>query len=131
MTMPDPLGSVQKYVYDPDPAVRAASLTGCLAGAHGLHAINACDGFLTGETRTVGEALPAFEVLDVLPLDRKKLAKYLTSRSIGLVEIKKRSVPVDPSELCRSLKRCGSGEATLFLVPVAGRTRAIVTRRVD
>jgi hypothetical protein len=118
-----------RYVFDVDPAVLAARLTGVLAAEHGLAALGAGPTYLTGPRIIDDPALACFEVAEILPLQIRRLAQCLRERSIGQLEIKKRGVDIDPEKLRRDLKLRGSNTATLLITQIAGRPTAILARR--
>ena len=119
------------YVFDVDPAVLAARLTGVLAAEHDLSALDSGPSYLTGPRSIDDAALACFEVADVLPLQLRKLALALRERSIGQLEIKKRGVNIDPERLRRDLKLRGDQSATLLITRIASRPSAILARRVS
>jgi THUMP domain-like len=121
---------VEQYVFDVDAAVLAAHLKGALAAEQGLHALGAGSTYLTGPRAVDDFALSCFEVVDVLPLEMRKLADYLREHRVGQLEIKKRGVEIEPEKLRRELKLRGDNAATLLVTPVAGRHAAIVAQRV-
>jgi hypothetical protein len=121
-----------RFVFEPDAAVLAANLTGALADEHALHRFESEIGYLTGDSAIDDLALAAFEVLDLLPLDMKKLRRYLQHRQTGQLEVKKRGVTHDPDVVRRQLTGSCRGEQplTLLLTRLAGRTVAIAARRL-
>ncbi len=119
-----------RFVYDIDPAISAARLTGTLATEHNLAALGAGPTYLTGPQAIDDAALACFEIDDVLPLRVRTLADHLRSHNIGKLEIKKRGVEIDPEKLRRDLELRGLNAATLLIVQVAGRPTAILARRV-
>jgi hypothetical protein len=128
--LPTPLvPQVRDYIYDTDPAIRAADLTGALAKELELGAISTGASYLTAD-RTVDHPLVTrFRVVDQLPLREKPLANHLRSLGIGRLEIKKRGVDQDPDELRRRLKLQGDVSATLLLTRQGKREIAILARR--
>jgi hypothetical protein len=74
--------------------------------------------------------MAAFEVVAVLPLDRKQLKAYCREHTIGRLEIKKRGVLIDPERLRKEVIARGDGEATLIVAPVQDTVRALVTHRI-
>ncbi|HEY5313840.1 MAG TPA: hypothetical protein VIK18_15030 [Pirellulales bacterium] len=120
---------IQRFVFEPDPAVLAADLSASLAAEHQLSALAAGLGYLTGDAAVVDAALSCFEVLEVLPLRVKLVADWLRTRGIGQLEIKKRGVALEPEQLRRQLRPAGSGQATLLIAPVNGQAVAIMARR--
>jgi hypothetical protein len=118
-----------RYVFDVDPAVLPARLEGALAAEHELTALATGPSYLTGPRAVCDSALACFEVAEVLPFETRKLARYLRERAIGVLEIKKRGVEMEPEKLRRELKLRGERSATLLVCRVAGRPAAIVARR--
>jgi len=128
---PVPVGDlVDRYLYEPDPAVLAADLTGTLATKHGWWMFASTTGYLTGKEFIDEPACSAFEVLDVMPLKRKPLAAYLRERQIGRLEIKHRSIELSPDKFRKELKLTGDESATLIATRVLEKRIAIVARRV-
>jgi hypothetical protein len=122
--------ALSRYVLEPHAAVLAARLTGELCRRHHLAALAGGIAYLTTDTLPDEPACEAFEVLEILQLDQKKLRAYCRERNIGRLEIKKRGVHVDPAKLRQAIVADGDNEATLILTPLAGRVRTLVVRRV-
>ena len=121
--------SIGRFVYEPGPAVLAANLHGSLAAEHGLNSVGRDVVYFTGDQLLETPLLAAFEVIEWLPLDQKKLQSLLRKLDIGQVEIKKRCVEIDPAKLQKKLRGSGAGQATVLIAPVAGRVTAIIARR--
>ena len=122
-----PLGD---YLYEPDGAVIRARLIGDLARTLGAGMLSESIAYLTGPTFTPTPFATAFRVLEVLPVDEKKLRVALQERRIGTLEIKKRGVDVDPATLRTRLKLKGPESATLVLTRAAGHRVALLVERV-
>ena len=122
--------NINHYVFDVDPAVTAARLTGALAAESDLAALAPGPTYLTGGIAIHDAALACFEVEEVLPLQPKTLAGYLRERNIGQLEVKKRGVEIDPEQFRRELKPRGDQSATLLITDHANRHIAIVAQRV-
>jgi len=129
-SVPPPAATVGSYVYEPHAAVLAAKLEGALCEEHGLSPVSTGIAYLTGDEPIDDEALDAFEVCDVLPLDRRQVREYCREHKIGRLEIKKRGVDVEPDQLRREIAAEGDNEATLLVAPLAGRVRVVVARRL-
>jgi THUMP domain-containing protein len=127
--LPSPQGP-DRFVFEPHPAVLAARLTVALCREHGLAPIDARVAYLTGNHRIHDAALDAFEVRDVLPLDRKQLKVYCREHQLGRLEIKKRGVAVDPPRLRQEIIGRGDDEAVIIVTPLCRQVRAIVARRI-
>ena len=121
---------VGAFVYDVDPAVRAARLTGALACDQELHALGNEAGYLTSDSIESHSLVSPFEVLDILPLRIATLTKSLRSLGIGELEIKKRGIVTDPETLRRKLKLTGEDSRTLLLTRIGEREVAILAKRV-
>lgn len=121
---------VQRYVFEPDPAVLVGRLTGALAARHELTAVAPGVAYLTGPQLLADPLLAAFEVLDTLPFDRRTLATYLRARDVGRLEIKHRGLILDPDRLRMELKLRGDMAATLIIARFAGRATVFVAQRV-
>lgn len=121
---------VDRFVFDPDPAVMAARLKGTLAAEHGLSAIASGPSYLTGPQPIVDTALACFEVQDVLPFRTRIVAEYLREHHIGRLEIKTRGVEIDPQRLRRESKLLGDESATLLLTAIGRRQVAIIAQRI-
>jgi hypothetical protein len=123
-------GAIRRYLYEPAAAVLAAKLVAELCREHSLAALGPGVAYLTGDEAIHDLALAAFEVLDVLPFDRKQLRAYCRQHHFGRLEIKKRGIDIDPNQLQKELSGVGEGHATILIAPHAGKTRAIIARRV-
>jgi hypothetical protein len=121
---------VDRFVYDPDPAVLAAGLSGALAAEHGLQTISARCGYLTGSYPVNDPALAGFEVLDVLPLRVGPIRRWLAEQRMGRLEIKKRGVEIDPRELHRQLQVPGDEAGVILLMKLDARAIAIIAQRL-
>jgi hypothetical protein len=121
---------VCRYVFDTDPSIRAAGLTGALAIELDLLAISAGAAYLTAERPSAHPMITCFEVLDQLPLRVATLGQHLRSLDIGRLEIKKRGVDTDPEQLRKQLKLRGDRSATLLLTCVGARAVALLAQRL-
>ncbi|MCI0361898.1 MAG: class I SAM-dependent methyltransferase [Planctomycetaceae bacterium] len=127
--------ALARYLYEPHAAVLAAKIAGAICRMHALAAVSPGVAYLTSDASIDEPAADSFEILDVLPLDRKRLREYLRQRHIGRLEIKKRGVPIDPAKLRQEVIGAGEGEAMLVVSRVGGRVdgavQAMVVRRVN
>jgi len=127
------IGPVGSYLYEPDGAVIRAGLVRQLAallpGGRRIEeqlAYLSADGSATGLTGLAR----GFRVLEVLPYSVKRLRAELARRRVGIVEIKKRGVDVDPAVLRRELKPTGPNTITVLLARVGDRHLAILAEPV-
>ena len=121
---------IDRFVFDVDPAVSAARLTGALAAEHNLAALAAGATYLTGPAAIDDAALACFEVDEILTLEIRKLAQHLRTLGVGQLEIKKRGIEIAPEKFRRDLKLRGSNAATLLITQIAGKPIAILAKRV-
>jgi len=119
-----------RWIYDPDPALLRAGLLDGFALAHGLGRFGGSIDYLVSTSLVRSPFLAAFEVVDIFPLDLKKLKRELTRRDIGRLEIKVRGAEVIPEVLRASLKLEGNRAATLL---IGGKSPAppILSSRVE
>ena len=122
-----PLG---RYVHEPAGAVIRARLIGTVAQRLQAGLLSPDIAYLTGPLPSPDALATSFEVGAVLPLDERTLARELKNREIGVLEIKKRGVDIDPAQLRRKLGLRGRRAATLILTRLEGKRVAILTERV-
>ncbi len=127
--------SVGRFVFEPDPAVLAADLSGELAARHGLERLAPRSAYLTSDRPTAEPLLACFEVEDVLPFDRKRLKRYLIEHGITRLEIKQRGLEIDPERLRKELQVGGArsgddGDRVLILARRDKKAVAILGKRV-
>ena len=125
-----PTAALDRYLYDPDPAVIRARALGELSARLQAHTISPGIAYLSSAQCTSTPFADVFAVDEVLPFDRRRLRQLVHQRNIGSLEIKKRGADVDPAVLRRELRLHGDEHATLFVTRIAGRHRAIVAHRV-
>ncbi len=125
---PGPLGD---YVYEPDGAVIRARLIGDLARSMRGRMLDPTIAYVTTDTATPTPFARGFRVLERLPIDVARLTRALAARGIGVLEIKKRGVDIDPAHLRPKLKLRGEGQAVLILTRIAGERVALIAERAD
>lgn len=123
--------AVGRYIVEPHAAVLAAGLACVLAQQHGLSEVSPGIAYLTGDEIVDDPILSCFEVSEVLPFDPKYLKKAIRQRGIGNLEIKKRGVRVTPEQVREQIRPKGDESATLLLLPVQRKIRAILAKRVS
>ncbi len=127
----EPVGPVGEYLYEPDGAVIRARLIGDLARRLNGHPISEAIAYLSSDQYLPTPFAAGFRVLESWHLDERMLRAELRRRNIGVLEIKKRGVDVDPAELRKRFALRGSESATLVLTRVAGRHTALLVERLD
>lgn len=71
-----------------------------------------------------------FEVLETLDFHQKTLKAWVRDNEVGVLEIKKRAVDIDPARLRRTVKPKGPNQATWVISPTVDGTRVLVCRRI-
>jgi hypothetical protein len=122
--------SVGRFVFEPHSAVLAARLSDSVGAFYQLESVIRGLPYLTGDKLIHSPLLAAFEVLEVLSADDKRLRAAIRGRRIGALEVKVRGVDIDPRQLQRRLRAAGDEAATLILAGGAAKTLAILGRRV-
>jgi SAM-dependent methyltransferase len=129
--VPVPLGTVGRYLYEPDPAVIRSGAVGALAAELGAHAPDTGIAYLFADKFTQTEFATPFEVLESMPFDERTLRAWVRANGIGILEIKCRGIELDPAVLRRRLKPKGSAAATLVLTPCPSGARALAVHRLQ
>ncbi|MEO6502461.1 MAG: SAM-dependent methyltransferase [Jatrophihabitantaceae bacterium] len=124
------VGPVGRYLYEPDGAVIRAGLVRQLAALlPGGRRISEQLAYLSADAPADGLAAGlarGFEVLEVMPYSLRRLRAELARREVGVVEIKKRGVDIDPAALRRQLKPAGPHSITVLLARVGEQHLAIL-----
>jgi len=118
------------FVHEPDGAVIRARLIGEVARSLEAGMLARGIAYLTSDTALTSPFVSSFRVREQLPSDAKGLSRALRERDIGILEIKKRGVDVDPATFRRSLKLKGARSATLILTRVGSRRLTLLVDRV-
>ena len=128
--LPVAAGALDRWVFDPDPALTRAGLLDGFARAHGWSRIEAGVDLLTGPARANSPLVTSFEVVAVFPLDLKVLRREVAARGLGPLEIKTRGLAVRPEAYRAQLRPTGPHPATWILIGKRdGPGRAILARR--
>jgi hypothetical protein len=125
-----PVRELGDYVHEPDGSVIRARLIGDLAIRLEAGMLGQGIAYLTSDTATTSPFATTFRVLERLPMDEKVLKRTMRDRGIGVLEIKKRGVDVDPAAFRKRLALKGDGSATIILTRIAGRHSALLVERV-
>lgn len=126
--------SVDRLVFEPDPALTRAGLIDGFAAAHALGRLAPGVDLLTGPAELSSPWLIPFEVEDIAPLDRRRLRRLVRDRGIAIAEIKVRGLGPDwqAERLRRELAPPPDPgpRRTLLLVAGPRSGRAILARRL-
>ncbi len=129
--IPGDAGELGDYIYEPDGAVIRSGLVGPLATTVGARLVDPQIAYLTCDSALSTPFATGFKVTEVLPFSEKRLASALSARGIGILEIKKRGMDLDPAVLRPRLKLKGTASATVILTRVGGARLAIIADRID
>ncbi|WP_394552939.1 SAM-dependent methyltransferase [Agromyces sp. MMS24-JH15] len=124
-----PTGPLGDWLYEPDGAVIRARLIGDLARANGGWMLSDGIAYVTADRRFDTPFAHRFRVLDRLPTDERRLRQALAERGVGVLEIKKRGIDVDPAALRTRLKLRGDASATIVLTREEGRHVTLLVER--
>jgi hypothetical protein len=127
---PIPVAAPGRWLYEPDPALIRADALDVLADQGGLWRLSASVAYLSGDKHLDTPLAGVFEVLEVLDYKLPVLRAWVRSQRVGILEIKKRAIDVDPAWLRRQLRPAGPHQATLVLSPTVDGARVLVVRRV-
>lgn len=121
-----PTDELGAFVYEPDSSLIRSGLMGNLANQLGLWSLSPGIAYLSSSEQVTSPWLKCYRLIDVLPLDEKRLASWCREHDIGVVEIKKRGVDVTPEQLRPKLKLKGAGAVTMILTKVGGARKALI-----
>ncbi len=124
------LGGVAEFVHEPDGAFIRAGLVTQVAAALGARRLDEHLAYLTGDRPADSCLARSYRVLDVADYSLKRLAAELRRREVGVLEIKKRGVDVDPAVLRRQLRLRGTASMTVVLARVGSRRLAVLAEPV-
>jgi hypothetical protein len=123
-------GELGQFVYEPDGAVIRARLIGDLGRQIQGRMLDPQIAYLTADEPVATEFASCFRVRETFAFDLRTLKKQLAARNIGVLEIKKRGVDVDPAALRTRLALKGEESATLIVTRIGERRVALLADRV-
>ena len=120
--------SVTEFIADYEPAIRAANCSLAMAQRLGCQLLHQEGGYLLRSQPIEHPMLRWFRVVEVLPLDRKKLIAYCRKFPARQWEFKSRGVEVNLQELSRSIPTSADEDRvrTILFAKVENRHRAII-----
>ena len=124
-------GDLGEFVYEPDGAVIRARLIGDLGRQLRGRMLDPQIAYLTADEAVPTPFASCFRVRETFAFDERTLKRELAARSIGVLEIKKRGVDVDPAILRKRLALKGDESATLIVTRVGERRIALLADRVS
>jgi len=126
-----PVGPLGAYLYEPDGAVIRARLIGDLARELEGRMVSTDIAYITGDSPVTSDFAHSFAIDAVLPLKEKEIQKRLRHEGIGILEIKKRGMDIDPAVFRQALRLEGDKQATLILTRVNGEKSALLAHRIS
>ena len=126
-----PVTEPQGYVYEPDGAVIRAGLVRPLAALLGLAQIDPQIAYLTGPRAAPTPFAQGFAVDEVHPFNLKALNRRLAELGVGVVELKKRGVAVEPEALRPRLKLKGTAARTVIFTRRGSDPIMLICHRLD
>ncbi len=126
--IPDSFGRVEApglYFYEPVKCVIRSHLFGVIAQREGLWQLDGRLAYLSGDRKVESPLLKRYRMIRVLPCDDAILRRELSPHEIGILEIKKRGLDVDPEEWRRKLKPKGPNAATLVFTRLLGKAAVL------
>ena len=121
----------KRYIYDCHAVLHASQLQMTWAATVDAEPLGTSQGYFTSDQLSRSPWSQAFEVIDVLPWDQRRVKRWLREHKIGEVEVKKRLLQLDANEYQRQLRGAGQDKITLMITRLGDRIRAVVARRVS
>jgi hypothetical protein len=112
---PLPVRDLGRYLYEPAGSVIRAGAIPELGAQLGAGLLDAQVAYLTGDQLHSTSLATVFEVRQQLPRKLRALRKWVRESEIGVLEIKKRGVDVNPPVLRKQLKLDGPNSATMVI----------------
>ena len=126
--LPDSFGRVEepgRYFYEPVKCVIRSHLFGVLAQREGLWQLDGRLAYLSGDKKVESPSLKRYRVVKVLPCDDAVLRRELDAADVGILEIKKRGLDIEPEAWRKKLKPKGSQSATLVFTRLMGKASVL------
>jgi SAM-dependent methyltransferase len=129
-TPPLPVRDLGRYIYEPAGAVIRAGAIAELGAQLGAGLLDPQVAYLTTDRLCSTPFAAGFEVRQRLPFHLKALRIWVREAEIGVVEIKKRGIDIDPAELRRRLRLVGPNSATVVISRTPRGALAAVVERI-
>jgi THUMP domain-like/Methyltransferase domain len=127
---PLPVRELGRYLYEPAGAVIRAGAIPVLGAQLGAGLLDPQVAYLTNDQLCSTPFATAFQVRQELPFHLKAMRAWVQQAHIGVLEIKKRGIDVDPAELRRRLRLAGPNSATMVISRTPSGTIAAIVGRV-
>lgn len=120
-----PLG---RFILEQDGAVSRAQASDQISPD--LWMVHPQVGYLSSDEPVLTPFATCFEIIEFFDFSFRALRQWARANRIGTLEIKKRSVDIDPAVLRRSLKLKGTHAATVIITPSTDGTKAVICSRL-
>jgi hypothetical protein len=127
---PLPVRDLGGYIYEPAGAVIRAGAIAELGAQLGAGLLDPQVAYLTSDRLCSTPFAAGFEVRQRLPFHLKALRSWVREAEIGVVEIKKRGIDIDPAQLRKRLRLAGPNSATVVISRTPKGALAAVVERV-
>jgi SAM-dependent methyltransferase len=121
-----PVDVPRRWLVEPDPALIRAGLVQAVAAAYDGALLDPTIAYFTTDIRPQTPWCRAWEILDWLPFNLKKLRAALRARGVGPLTVKKRGSAITPETLIRKLKLNGDERCTVVLTRYDGAQIALI-----
>jgi SAM-dependent methyltransferase len=127
---PLPVRELGRYLYEPAGAVIRAGAIPELGSQLGAGLLHSQVAYLTSDQLCTTPFATEFEVRERLPFHLRALRNWVKQARVGVLEIKKRGVDVDPAELRKGLRLSGPNTATMVISRTPSGAIAVIVARV-
>jgi hypothetical protein len=124
----DTVAGLGTYLYEPDGAVIRAGLVQQAAALVEGWRIDPQLAYLSSDSASMSPLVKGYRIDAVMPYSVKRLRAELHRREVGIVEIKKRGVDVDPARLRVELKPSGPNSLTVILARAGAHRLAVLAQ---
>jgi SAM-dependent methyltransferase len=131
-TEPDvPITEPQGWLCEPDPAILRANLVKDMTHECNGAMLNESIAYFTTSEKPDSVWIRAWQIVDWMPFNLKKLKTYLRERNIGNITVKKRGSPITLEELTQKLKLKGNNTCTLVLTQLNSEPIVIICKNLS
>lgn len=123
-----PISEPRGWLLEPDPSIIRSGQVAGLANKLGGAMLDPEIAYITTDEKPDSHWARAWEIIDWMPFNLKKLRAYLREQNVGTVTVKKRGTAVTPEELIAKLKLNGSESRTVVLTRCRGEQVVLVCR---
>jgi len=124
---PPPIGTVGRWLLEPDDAVIRAGLVGDLAAHVDGRLLDPRVAYVTTDADVATPFAARFSVRQAMPYDGRRLRAHLIDAGIGHVVVKKRAISADPDDVRRRLRLpAAPGTAVVLLTRIGDKPWAFV-----